>query len=130
MRSTTACRSSSWPATSGPTTRSSSLAALLHDVGKAIDPSDHVGAALQALEGSISDRTAWLIEHHMDLLPSRERTLNARQRRELDSSEYLEDLKLLRELDDAGRAAGVPVETLDEVLAYLRGLEHEAYLDE
>ncbi len=42
------------------------LAALLHDVGKAIDPSDHVNAALEALEGSISERTAWLIEHHMD----------------------------------------------------------------
>ena len=42
------------------------LAALLHDVGKAIDPSDHVAAALQALEGSITERTAWLIAHHMD----------------------------------------------------------------
>ncbi|MGB2607910.1 MAG: HD domain-containing protein, partial [Isosphaeraceae bacterium] len=42
------------------------LAALLHDVGKAIDPSDHVGTALEALEGSISERTAWLIEHHME----------------------------------------------------------------
>jgi HD superfamily phosphodiesterase len=42
------------------------LAALLHDVGKAIDPSDHVAAALEALEGSITDRTRFLIEHHMD----------------------------------------------------------------
>ena len=41
------------------------LAALLHDVGKGIDPADHVGAALQALEGSITERTAFLIEHHM-----------------------------------------------------------------
>src|SRR5437763_9607901 len=41
------------------------LAALLHDVGKGIDPSDHVGAALQALDGLITPRTAWLIEHHM-----------------------------------------------------------------
>ena len=106
------------------------LAALLHDVGKAIAPQDHARSGVDALRGSVTARTLWLIEHHMDLLPSRERTLNARQRRELDSSEYLEDLKLLRELDDAGRAAGVAVETLDEVLAYLRGLEHEAYLDE
>jgi predicted HD phosphohydrolase len=42
------------------------LAALLHDVGKAIDSSDHVAAGLQALEGSITDRTAWLIENHME----------------------------------------------------------------
>ena len=42
------------------------LAALLHDVGKAIDPSDHVAAALQSLEGAITARTEWLIAHHME----------------------------------------------------------------
>ena len=42
------------------------LAALLHDVGKAIDPHDHVAAGLEALEGYITPRTAWLIEHHME----------------------------------------------------------------
>lgn len=31
------------------------LAALLHDVGKGIDPSDHVGAALLALEGVVTE---------------------------------------------------------------------------
>jgi hypothetical protein len=106
------------------------LAALLHDVGKAIDLQDHARAGVHALRGAVTARTLWLIEHHMDLLPPRERTLTARQRRELEFSEFFEDLKLLRELDDAGRVAGVAVETLDEVLAYLRGLEHEAYLDE
>ena len=40
-------------------------AALLHDVGKAIDPANHVAAALEALDGFITERTAWLIEHHM-----------------------------------------------------------------
>jgi len=39
-------------------------------------------------------------------------------------------LKLLRELDDAGRVPGMVVETLDEVLAYIKGLEHEAYLEQ
>jgi len=105
------------------------LAALLHDVGKAIDPKDHCSAGVDALRGAVTERTLWLVEHHMDLLPARERALTARARRELDSSEFLEDLKLLRELDDAGRVAGVVVDTLDEVLAYLKGLEHEAYLD-
>ena len=33
------------------------LAALLHDVGKGIDPADHVGAALSVLEGLITERT-------------------------------------------------------------------------
>src|SRR5207249_6464319 len=35
------------------------LAALLHDVGKGIDPHDHVAAALQVLDGLITPRTAW-----------------------------------------------------------------------
>ncbi len=106
------------------------LAALLHDVGKAIDPRDHVAAAVEALRGSVTERTLWLIERHMDLGARTGRTLNARQRNELDASEHLEDLKLLRELDDAGRATGVVVESVDEALAYIKGLEHETYLEE
>jgi hypothetical protein len=105
------------------------LAALLHDVGKAIDPQNHVAAGLEALRGTITERTSWLIEHHMDLLAARDRPLSPRLKRELEASEYYEDLKLLRTVDDAGRVPGQPVETLDEVLAYLKGLEDESYLD-
>ncbi len=104
------------------------LAALLHDVGKAIDPQGHVVAAVEALRGAVTERTLWLIEHHMDLLGSRERSLPARLRRELEASECFDDLKLLRELDDAGRVPGQHVDSIDEVLAYLRGLEDEHYL--
>src|SRR5437588_12469562 len=43
-------------------------AALLHDVGKGIDRSDHVGAALSVLEGLITERTAFFIEHHIGAL--------------------------------------------------------------
>ncbi|MGC8643299.1 MAG: HD domain-containing protein, partial [Isosphaeraceae bacterium] len=106
------------------------LAALLHDVGKAIDDKAHCAAGVEALRGAVTERTLWLIEHHMDLLPARERSLSTRARRELEESEYLDDLKLLRELDDAGRVPGMVVETLDAVLAYIKGLEHEAYLEE
>jgi len=105
------------------------LAALLHDVGKAIDPHNHVAAAVEALRGAVTERTLWLIEHHMDLLALRERTISQRIRRVLEASEYLDDLKLLRDLDDAGRVPGTPVDTIDDVLAYLRGLEDESYLD-
>jgi HD domain len=105
------------------------LAALLHDVGKAIDPQDHVTAGVDALRGAVTERTLWLIEHHMDLLAARDKPLPARVKRELESSEYFDDLKLLRELDDAGRVTGQPVESVDEVLAYLKGLEDESYLE-
>ncbi len=105
------------------------LAALLHDVGKAIDPKDHVAAAVDGLRGAVTERTLWLIAHHMDLLPDRRRALGAKQRREIDESEYADDLKLLRECDDAGRATGVDVVTLEEALEYIQGLEGEEYLD-
>ena len=104
------------------------LAALLHDVGKAIDPSDAVNASLSALRGVIPDRTRWLIEHHRDLIPAREKLLGSKARQALETSEYLEDLKLLREMDNAGRAPGTPVGTVDQALAYLKGLEDEDYL--
>ncbi len=79
------------------------LAALLHDVGKGIDPHDHVAAALEALEGAITERTAWLIAHHMDALAYRDGTLGARARTRLQQSEDFDDLMLLRELDTRGR---------------------------
>jgi predicted HD phosphohydrolase len=106
------------------------LAALLHDVGKAIDPQDHARAGVECLRGAVTDRTLWLVEHHMDLLAMRERGLSQRLRREIEGSEYYEDLKLLRELDDAGRIPGQAVESLDEALAYIQGLESESYLDD
>jgi hypothetical protein len=99
------------------------LAALLHDVGKGIDPSDHVGAALQALDGLTTPRTAWLIENHMLAQEYRAGTLGQRQRRKLEASDEFDDLMLLRDLDDRGRVPGASVGTVDEALAFLRDLE-------
>ncbi len=98
------------------------LAALLHDVGKGIDPSDHVAAGLQALEDLISPRTAFLIEHHMDAHALRAGTLGRRKRRRLARSEDFEDLQLLEELDQAGRIPGMVVCTVIEALDYIRML--------
>jgi HD domain len=99
------------------------LAALLHDVGKGLDRAHHVEAALQALEGLITPRTRFLIEHHMHAHDYRAGKLGARLRRELEASPDFEDLLLLRECDDAGRVSGAPVGTVDEALDYLRELE-------
>jgi predicted HD phosphohydrolase len=98
-------------------------AALLHDVGKAIDSMDHVKAGLEALEGFITERTAWLIEHHMLAHQLAEGTLGLRARRRLQQSEYFDDLVLLGECDRAGRQPGAQAPELDEALDYLRGLE-------
>jgi hypothetical protein len=98
------------------------LAALLHDVGKAIDPQDHTAAGLEALEGFITDRTAWLIEHHMEGHQLLDRSLGARAKRRLQQSENYEDLITLARCDRAGRQAGVEAPELDEALDYIRNL--------
>jgi predicted nucleotidyltransferase len=99
------------------------LAALLHDVGKGINPADHVTAGLQALDGLITPRTAWLIEHHMLAQEYRAGTLGHRVKTKLESSADFEDLMFLRELDDRGREPGAVVGTVDEALEYIRDLE-------
>lgn len=99
------------------------LAALLHDVGKAIDPHDHVAAGLEALEGTISERTRWLIEHHMLCHGILDQTLGRRAHRRLRDSEFYDDLVLLGQCDRAGRRAGVAAPELDEALAYIRELD-------
>jgi predicted HD phosphohydrolase/predicted nucleotidyltransferase len=98
------------------------LAALLHDVGKAIDRREHIAAALEALDGFITPRTAWLIEHHMEGHALRDGTLGARSRRRLMASEDYEELQLLAECDDRGRATGVDAPDVEEALDYLREL--------
>lgn len=95
---------------------------MLHDVGKAIDPSDHAGAAVLALEDAVLPRTAFLIAHHMDAQAIRNGTLGQRARRRLAASEYYDDLMLLRDLDDAGRVPGAVVGTIEEAFEYLRSL--------
>ena len=103
-------------------------AALLHDVGKAIDPHDHVAAGLAALEGSISPRTAFLIAHHMDAQAYQDGSLGHRAKQRLAQSEDFEDLMLLREVDTAGRQRGVEVCSIADALGYLKSLKDEPYL--
>jgi predicted nucleotidyltransferase len=98
-------------------------AALLHDIGKGMGGADHVESGLAALEGLITERTRFLIAHHMHAQEYRAGTLGAKLRRQLEASPDFEDLMLLRELDDAGRVPGAVVGTVDEALDYLKELE-------
>ncbi|QDU89809.1 hypothetical protein Pla175_32050 [Pirellulimonas nuda] len=97
-------------------------AALLHDVGKGIDRSDHVAAGLEALEGVISDRTHWLIENHMLAHCIADGSIGKRRLRRLKESESFDELVLLGECDRAGRQPGVEAPELEEAIAYLRDL--------
>lgn len=98
------------------------LAALLHDVGKAIDPYEHVQTALEALEGTITERTAWLIEHHMEGHALHDGTIGMRARRRLEESEDYEELQLLSKCDRGGRVRGAQVPDVEDALDYIREL--------
>jgi hypothetical protein len=101
------------------------LAALLHDVGKGIDPGDHVEAGLAALEGTITPRTEFLIAHHMEAHAMLDGTIGHRARLRLEESPDYEDLVLLGELDRAGRERGVEVCSVEEAMEFIRGLESD-----
>jgi hypothetical protein len=96
------------------------LAALLHDVGKAIDPQDHVAAGLEALDGFITERTKWFIEYHMEAHQDLDGTLGARAKRRLKESPDYDELLTLARCDLAGRQRGAQVPELEEALDYLR----------
>ena len=99
------------------------LAALLHDVGKAIDPHDHVLAGLEALEGFISDRTGWLIAHHMEAHKIHDRSIGARRRKRLAAHPLFDDLILLGECDRNGRVPGADVDSPEQALDYIEQIE-------
>ena len=83
------------------------LAALLHDVGKGLDPCDHVEAAL-AGAGGAHHRADALLDRATTCTPTT--TAPARSarklRRELEASPDFEDLMLLDECDERGPRAG------------------------
>jgi hypothetical protein len=97
-------------------------AALLHDVGKGIDPRDGHDAGLRALTGYVTARTLWLIDN----LPSAHRhfegVLGARGRRRLVSSDWWDELSSLTNHDLEGRVPGRKVRSVDHAIHYIRQL--------
>lgn len=102
------------------------LAALLHDVGMGIDRTRHEEAGVYALEGMVSERVLFLIEHHNEVATLKNNQLGQKKKMILKSSPYLEDLLLLHKLNLKGRESGISVCTLEEALQYLRDLEKES----
>lgn len=86
-------------------------AALLHDVGKAIDYPNHDKVGAEALQGLLSPRAVWLVEHHLDLLVSPQKT-----RRRLAGTKRLVDLEKLRRWDLRGRDPHATVVTPEQAL--------------
>jgi predicted HD phosphohydrolase len=96
------------------------LAALLHDVGKAIDPQNHVDAGLAALDGHVTERTEWFIANHHDAHRLRDGTLGLRAKRRLRESPDYDELMTLARCDDAGRVPGGTAPDIDTALDYIR----------
>jgi HD domain len=101
------------------------LAALLHDIGKAIDRKNHIAAGLAALDGNITPRTAWFIEHHTEANLLARGELGARAKRRLEAHEDFHQLELFSKCDRGGRLKNVQVSDVDEAIEYLRELEQE-----
>jgi hypothetical protein len=101
------------------------LAAVLHDVGKGIDSSDHVHAGLEALEGFITERTHWLIENHMEVHRIEDHSIGARQHRRLRENESYDELILLGQCDRGGRCPGIETTSLEDALDLIRSLAFE-----
>ena len=73
-------------------------AALLHDIGKAIDSKQHAEIGANLLQNLLSARVVWLVKHHLDLLKTPKRT-----RHHLQNKSQLFDLEQLRRWDLQGR---------------------------
>ena len=98
-------------------------AALVHDVGRAIDRAAPVPAALAALEGLITPRTAWLVEALPAASAYAARTLGHRARQRLEAHPDFLDVLLLAEADRKARVRGYDAPSLDEAIAILRSLD-------
>jgi len=97
-------------------------AALLHDVGLAIERRDSVAAGLKALNGYISERTAWFIENLPVAQDLASGTIGMRGRRRLNASADSDEIVLLAECDREGRKRGVAVPDLEEAIEKIRDL--------
>ena len=100
-------------------------AALVHDVGRAIDRGDSVAAGLTALAGLITPRTRWLVEQLPAARAYRDGTLGHRARHRLEGHPDFLDVLALADAERKARVRGYETPTLDDAIAALRELADE-----
>ena len=107
-------------------------AALVHDVGRAVDQSAPVAAGLEAVGDLVTPRTRWLVENLAAAAANGDRTLGARARHRLAAHPDFLDVLLLAECDRRACVRGYAAPSLDEAIGILRGLaaEEESLPDE
>lgn len=101
-------------------------AALLHDVGKGLQPhGDHHSETLRLLQGRVTARTLELIERMQQGLAYHAGTLGHRARKALLNDPDHDAIMILADADLAGRRPGAPVPSLQEALDRIRDLAEE-----
>jgi hypothetical protein len=97
-------------------------AALVHDVGRAIDRAHAVASCVSALGDLITPRTRWLIESLEAAHAHANHTLGARARQRLEAHPDFLDVLLLAECDRKACIRGYDAVSLDEAIGILRVL--------
>ena len=92
-------------------------AALVHDLGRAIDRANPVASGLEALGDLITPRTRWLVETLPAAREHGDQTLGHRARRRLEAHPDFLDALLLAEADRRAHQRGYPAPSLDEAVA-------------
>jgi hypothetical protein len=100
-------------------------AALVHDVGRAIDRGNPVAATLEAVGDLVTERTRWLVETLPAARAHVERSIGHRARRRLEAHPDFLDAVLLAESDRKAHQRAYPTPALDDAIAILRALEQE-----
>jgi hypothetical protein len=101
-------------------------AALVHDVGRAIDRGDPTAATLEAVADLVTERTAWLIQSLPDARGYVDQTLGVRARRRLEAHPDFQDVLVLAESDLRGHQRHYPAPSLDEAIEMLRALDRDS----
>jgi hypothetical protein len=100
-------------------------AALVHEVGRAIDRGNQVAAGLEALGDLVTPRTRWLVESLETAHAHADNTLGLRARHRLEAHPDFLDVLLLAEADRRSRVRGYDAPSLEEAITILRALEQE-----
>lgn len=100
-------------------------AALVHEVGRAIDPYEPHAAGLGELVDLTTERTLWLLVELPNELRRLDGELGARATRRLSAHEDAATLTTLAQADRDARVCGNPAPDLDEALAVLIALDDD-----
>jgi len=104
-------------------------AALVREVGLAIDRRAPLESGLEAVGDLITPRTAWLVESMTAARGHGDGTLGHRARQRLERHPDFESVMLLAWAERRGRVRGGEAPTLEEAFAILRELDGEEDVD-